>query len=137
MYMVHASHITDTLRSRGLVLTSQRRRILEFLDGNMQHPTAAEIHKAVSPGVTLSTVYNTLALLKENGLLTELPQQGGESRFDPNPTLHHHLQCVDCGALHDVPAAAVQVQVALDTQVEQAQVFLLGHCPGGCKVPSE
>ncbi|MED5371700.1 MAG: transcriptional repressor [Myxococcota bacterium] len=131
--MAYSAHITESLRDKGLVLTSQRRRILDYLDGNMQHPTAAQIHKAVSPGVTLSTVYNTLALLKDHGLVRELPQQGGEARFDPNPEPHHHLECVDCGALHDLPATAVKVELLLDAKVEQAQVSFLGHCPGGCE----
>jgi Fur family ferric uptake transcriptional regulator len=119
------------------LLTQQRRRIVAHLDGNLSHPTAAEIHAAVAPGVTLSTVYNTLALLKDLGVVNELPQRGGESRFDPNAAPHHHLLCTACGALHDVPAQYVQVSFKgktdlVQAEIEQVQVSFRGRCPGGC-----
>jgi Fe2+ or Zn2+ uptake regulation protein len=134
--MFTADHIDTLLRNRGLVLTQQRRRIVKHLDGNLSHPTAAQIHAAVAPGVTLSTVYNTLALLRDLGVVSELPQPGGESRFDPNCQPHHHLLCTACGALHDVPAEQVQVTL-LDTEIdgaelEHVQVSFQGRCPGGC-----
>lgn len=130
--MFNTAHIDALFRERGLVLTQQRRRIVAYLDGNMHHPTAAQIHTAVAPGVTLSTVYNTLALLKDLGVVHELPQPGGEARFDPNPVLHHHLLCMDCGALHDVPAEAVTVTLQGAGGFEQAQVSFQGRCPQGC-----
>ncbi len=130
--MFTADHIDALLRERGLVLTQQRRRIVGHLSGNMGHPTAAQIHSSVAPGVTLSTVYNTLALLKDLGVLTELPQPGGESRYDPNTAPHHHLLCSACGTLHDVAAEDVQVTLLSDAQVEQVQVSFLGRCPEGC-----
>lgn len=130
--MFSTDHIEALLRERGLVLTQQRRRIVAHLDGNLSHPTAAQIHAVVAPGVTLSTVYNTLALLKDLGVLHELPQPGGEARFDPNPALHHHLLCTACGALHDVPADAVTVTLSGVGGFEQAQVSFQGRCPQGC-----
>ncbi|MFT5584586.1 MAG: Fe2+ or Zn2+ uptake regulation protein [Cognaticolwellia sp.] len=145
--MLNADHIDALLGERGLVLTQQRRRIVAHLDGNLSHPTAAQIYASVAPGVTLSTVYNTLALLKDLGVVSELPQHGGESRFDPNAAPHHHLLCSSCGALHDVPAEQVQVTLLADARIggqgspdsgiaaagiEQVQVSFLGRCPGGC-----
>ena len=117
------------LKAKGLLLTSQRRAIVEFLCTTHSHPTAAQVHEATGAG-SLSTVYNTLALLQELERLHELPQPGGESRFDPNMTPHHHLRCLDCGRLHDIPMDAV----TLTTQVAHraARVTLEGHCPDGC-----
>lgn len=130
--MFTADHIDELLRARGFVLTQQRRLIVGHLCGNMSHPTAAQIHSALAPRVTLSTVYNTLALLKDLGALTELPQSGGESRFDPNTSAHHHLLCTTCGALHDLPAEAVEVTLLVPAEIERVQVSFQGQCPGGC-----
>ena len=122
-------HIEGLLAARGLVLTARRRAIVEYLSGATHHPTAAQIHAAV-PG-SLSTVYNTLTLLRELGVLEELPQPGGESRFDPNTAPHHHLLCMRCGRLHDLPMDSVRVELLHDLPVSGVRVTLEGACPGG------
>ena len=113
------------------MLTAQRRAIVEHLCQAGHHPTAAQIHTAVDEaGVrSLATVYNTLTLLRDLQLVRELPQPGGESRFDPNTDPHHHLLC-DCGALIDVPSEAVSLRV-LDPQLKAntATVTFTGPCP--------
>ena len=119
------------LKARGLLLTTQRRAIVEFLSVAKTHPTAGQIHDATGAG-SLSTVYNTLSLLQDLGLLRELPQPGGESRFDPNMRAHHHLRCVACGRLHDIDADAVAVLTSV--QHSRVTVTLEGHCPEGCQV---
>lgn len=126
-------HALAALAGHGLVVTRQRRAILHALYGAPQHPTAAQIHAAVQPDVTLATVYNTLALLRELELVQELPQVGGQARFDCNAAPHHHLHCTTCGALHDLPLDAVQV-VVTDPSVRAAgvQVTVFGVCPQGC-----
>jgi Fur family peroxide stress response transcriptional regulator len=115
----------------GLALTPQRRAIVEHLSGALDHPTAAQIHSAVKGDRvrSLATVYNTLALLQGLQLVCELPQAGGESRYDPNTRPHHHLLC-GCGALLDVPSDAVTVQVhAPGLRASSATVTFLGTCP--------
>lgn len=103
------------LRVRGLTLTPQRRAILRYLDGNLSHPTAADVFSAVTrdfPMASRATVYNTLSLLVELGAVRALPGlPGGDTRFDPNTGHHHHVVCPRCGAIADLDAAHVHVAV--------------------------
>ncbi len=113
------------------MLTPQRQAIVEHLSDALHHPTAAQIYVAVQGGRvrSLATVYNTLALLQDLHLLRELPQAGGESRYDPNTAPHHHLLCA-CGALEDVPSESVTVHVhAPGLDPRAATVTFLGSCP--------
>jgi Fur family transcriptional regulator, peroxide stress response regulator len=89
----------------GLKLTPQRLAVLSYLEGNTDHPSADEIHKAVSvqhPTMSLATVYNTLDTLREKGYVMELSIDPGKKRFDPNTELHHHLICQFCKRVRDV-----------------------------------
>jgi Fur family peroxide stress response transcriptional regulator len=86
-------------------LTPQRLAILEYLEGNKSHPSAAEIYKAVSekyPMMSFATVYNTLEVLREKGQVLELSIDSKKKRFDPNTNPHHHLICVQCKEITDV-----------------------------------
>ncbi len=92
-------------RNSGLKLTPQRLAILEYLDGNKEHPSAEDVYKAVSkkfPTMSLATVYNTLMVLKQRGLIRELTMDPVKMRFDPQLTPHHHLICMDCRKIIDI-----------------------------------
>ncbi len=95
----------EKYRDAGLKLTPQRLAILEYLDGNKEHPSAEDVYKAVSrkfPTMSLATVYNTLMTLKQRGLVKELTMDPLRMRFDPQPTPHHHLICMDCRKIIDI-----------------------------------
>ncbi|MFZ5476895.1 MAG: Fur family transcriptional regulator [Myxococcota bacterium] len=119
------------LRDRGCTLTAQRRAVLRFLDGNLDHPTAGDVLAAVTRDFPISsraTVYNTLTLLEEVGAVRALRGEDGEVRYDPNVDAHHHLRCVRCGRLEDVPAGRVRVEV--DGLPVAGQVRFDGVCEG-------
>jgi len=89
----------------GIKLTPQRLAILDFLDGNKDHPSAEEIYREVSkrfPTMSFATVYNTLETLAERGNILELTIDPHKKRFDPNTELHHHLICTKCKRIEDV-----------------------------------
>jgi Fur family peroxide stress response transcriptional regulator len=95
----------EKYRDSGLKLTPQRLAILEYLDGNKDHPSAEDVYKTVSkkfPTMSLATVYNTLMTLKQRGLVRELTMDPVKMRFDPQPTPHHHLICMDCRKIIDI-----------------------------------
>ncbi len=92
-------------REKGLKITPQRLAIIEFLDGNKDHPTAEEIYREIRkkhPTVSFATVYNTIQALKERGELMEVTIDPGRKRFDPNPVPHHHIICTECSKVSDV-----------------------------------
>lgn len=121
------------LRERRLSLTPQRRAILEFLAGNLEHPTAARVYEAVTqehPVTSRATVYNTITLFQELGVLKEVNLPGTEARFDPNDEPHHHFHCTVCDGLFDIPADRVGVvPQGLDGhEVSRSSVLFEGRC---------
>jgi Fur family transcriptional regulator, peroxide stress response regulator len=95
----------DKYRELGIKLTPQRIAILEYLEGNLSHPSAEDVYRAVLrkfPTMSFATVYNTLETLKQSGRVAELTGDPGKKRFDPNPRPHHHLICTRCRRIVDV-----------------------------------
>jgi Fur family ferric uptake transcriptional regulator len=95
------SDVRGRLRARGLRWTPQRRVVLEVLAGVDGHVTGAELVegcRAVDPTTTPSTVYRTLGVLEELGLVTHSHGREGRQEFHVNPTIGHgHLVCSGCG----------------------------------------
>ncbi len=92
-------------REKGLKITPQRLAIIEFLDGNTDHPTAEDIYREIKkkhPTVSFATVYNTIQALKERGEIMEVTIDPGRKRIDPNPAPHHHIICTQCSRVSDV-----------------------------------
>lgn len=125
------------LLARGCTVTAQRRAILAFLDGNQSHPTAADVFAAVThdfPMASRATVYNTLSLLAQVGVVLVMRESGNEARFDPNVTHHHHIICPICGHLADVPAS--EVTITLRGLRAAGRVCFEARC-GDCSSASE
>jgi Fur family peroxide stress response transcriptional regulator len=64
--------------------------------------------KALHPTVSLATVYKTLQILRELGLIQELSFPQGEARFDPYMKPHINLVCTKCGSITDLEDRATQ-----------------------------
>jgi Fe2+ or Zn2+ uptake regulation protein len=98
--------LPTALRERGMRVTPQRivlHRALRELD---RHVTADELLESVSdrlPNVSLPTIYATLDLLEELGMVRRV-QRAGTTLFDPRTDSHHHLICTSCGAIEDLDA---------------------------------
>ena len=116
-------------------LTPQRLAILEYLEGNKSHPSAADIYRAVSekyPMMSFATVYNTLDKLREKGEVFELSIDSDKKRFDPNATPHHHLICVNCKTIVDVHRSFVldlKEGDRCDYEIISNHVDFYGICP--------
>ena len=126
------AQVESLLKDRGCTLTPQRRAILRFLDGNLDHPTATDIFTAVTadfPMASRATVYNTLTLLEAVGAIHAIRESERETRYDPNTAHHHHQVCPACGRIEDVPDA--EVRVLWRGQEAQARVRFEQVC-GGC-----
>ncbi len=92
-------------RQHGLKVTHQRTEIFHELAGTDEHPDAETIYAAVHrrvPAVSLDTVYRTLAVLEEKGLIRRAEVQSGAARYDANTDQHHHFVCTACGLVRDV-----------------------------------
>lgn len=118
--------------------TPQRLAILNYLEGNTNHPTVEDIYREVSsrfPTMSLATVYNTVKALQKSKRLTELRVETGKSRFDPNTSDHSHLVCLDCGRISDVfsiPAVDLSSEDKAGFEILKVEVNFYGKC-SACK----
>jgi Fe2+ or Zn2+ uptake regulation protein len=128
--------LTDLLRERGQRVTSQRLVLHRFLREHGGHLTAEQVLAGVSdalPGTALPTVYATLELFEELGLVRRVQTGGGTMVFDPRTDPHHHLTCRRCGAVEDVEAPVELGGVLRGArragfEAEHAEVVVSGLC---------
>ena len=95
-------------KERGVKLTHQRLEIFREVASSLEHPDAETVFRAVRarmPTVSLDTVYRTLWLLSDLGLVSTLGAPRESVRFDANPRKHHHYVCVRCGLTRDFESA--------------------------------
>ena len=129
--------LQDALRSAGRRLTSQRRLILQVLEESDGHLDADALYdrvRARAPDVSLATVYRTLAVLREIGLVEEhrLGEDHGHYeavRQEP----HYHFTCLRCGKVIEFDTRLVaQIEQALCEQegvrVTGAHLHISGYC---------
>lgn len=96
---------SDHLAKNGLRLTGQRRRILDIFLKTEHHLTQEEIHAALRVhGLGRATVFRTLKMLQECGLVSPVVDRDGTPRFeiDRGRPHHDHLICMECGHIHEV-----------------------------------
>jgi Fur family ferric uptake transcriptional regulator len=104
--------LLEILRERGHRLTPQRIMVLQAIEDSDDHISAEEIYAqahARYPYMNISTVYRTLELLKELGLVSETDLGGGRLRYHPaGKAQHHHLVCQKCGKVQDIDFSVFQ-----------------------------
>ena len=129
--------VRDRLRARGLRWTPQRRTLIEVLSKTDGHVTGSELVercRAIDPGTIPSTVYRTLDVLEELGLLSHSHGADGREEFHVLPAaVHGHLHCVDCGTTWEIEtdeAAALVSTLALrrDFAVDVSHLSIAGRC---------
>jgi Fur family ferric uptake transcriptional regulator len=101
----------QALKGMGYRMTPQRMMVVEALHDTDKHVSAEEIYakvKAKYPYANISTVYRTLELLSELGLVNEISLGDGCVRFHPaEKGHHHHLVCQKCNSIIDLPESAL------------------------------
>jgi Fur family ferric uptake transcriptional regulator len=105
--------MTDDLGKKGLRMTPQRLMIVAAIENSDDHIGADEVYAQVVekyPNVNISTVYRTLDLLEEMGMVTGTDLGGGRVKYHPaEKGHHHHLVCRDCGKIINLDEAALSV----------------------------
>ena len=116
--------------------TPQRIAVARVVLYSKQHPSADEIWGAVVkeyPTLSRATVYNTLNLLVEKGVLKPQVIREGRVVFDPCVERHHHFIDEETGEIHDIPWDSVKVtgeDTLKDFEVLEYQVVLRGRRKG-------
>jgi len=105
--------VVNLLAERGITPTQQRILIAQELLSKPQHLSADQVlHRVNNQTNTVSkaTVYNTLGLFSEKGLIKEVIVDSSKVFYDSNTSPHHHFYNVDSGTLHDIECDALKVE---------------------------
>ena len=122
--MTTPEQLATKLKALGIRQTPQRLAIAEVVVNSGDHPSVKEIYQRVKeffPYVTLATVYSTLEVLEQAGIVRALPFQK-QSRYDANLSPHANLVCVGCGGVVDSRVGQEMVE-DLKTQLESSSDF--------------
>lgn len=127
------------LENAGIRGTAQRIAILGFMRENPVHPTADVVFEALRDKVgslSLTTVYNTLKLFVEHGLVSMLTIDDTFRCFDGNVEMHAHLMCRNCKKIIDMPMPKEVETFLKDIEnfdADEMQLYVKGICKE-CKI---
>ncbi len=128
-----AAHI----RARGLRWTPQRRQILDVLEATRGHVTGSDLVvrcRRLDPMTTPSTVYRTLRVLEELGIVQHAHGADGREEFHVRPGSEHgHLHCERCGSSWEIDREAARATVrSFDRrqgfEVDLSHLTIVGRC---------
>ena len=134
MALTAAQGLVDDLRGQGFKITSPRYRVIERVAGHEDNFTAEELTAELA-AVGRATVYRTLKLLLDQGLVCRVILSDGAVCYRvAHEAHHHHLVCVSCGAtedvhLEDVEDVLAKVRLATDYAVVGHRLEVYGLCP--------
>ncbi|HBD95555.1 MAG: transcriptional repressor [Spirochaetes bacterium GWF1_31_7] len=122
----------DLLKSKGVSPSQQRIQILEYLLKNKIHPSVDTIFQNLVnqiPTLSKTTVYNTLALLREKQLI-QVIIDNNEIRYDADTEFHGHFKCLECGAIYDFPISEIKIDISSieNFQISEKHIYYTGIC---------
>jgi Fe2+ or Zn2+ uptake regulation protein len=129
-----AQGLVEQLKDQGFKITSPRSQVVERVAGREDNFTAEELAAELAP-IGRATVYRTLKLLLDQGLVCRVVLNDGSVCYRVSHLAHHHhLVCVSCGAtedihLTDVEAVLARVRKATDYEVVGHRLEVYGLCP--------
>ncbi len=129
------------LSEKGIKPTYQRIKILEYLDKNHTHPTVDMIYAALYkkvPTLSKTTVYNTLDVLRQHGLVDLLTITETEVRYEYILQPHHHFYCRQCGKIIDLDVTCIyqEEMCVAGHKIETIHGYFKGIC-SECLAKSE
>jgi|UniRef100_A0A7C3SIS6 Fur family peroxide stress response transcriptional regulator len=124
------------LRSKGISVTPQRLAVLSVLEGRRDHPTAEQIYQEVRrqlPAISFNTVYKTLEVLCQKGLVIKVNPLHEVARYDIRTHNHAHLVCRRCHLIRDLDMEIRPVELPPEAvpegfRVETHSLIFWGLC---------
>ena len=139
--MVNAADFKERLKEKGCKLTMQRRSVLDvLLEHSNEHLSTEEIYDKVKgkfPEIGLATVYRTVQLFEEMGIVDRLNFDDGCSRFElaSEDTVHHHhhLICEECNKVFEVENdllddIEIEIESKYNFKIHDHNVMFYGIC---------
>lgn len=128
------AELKKQLIDAGIRPSVQRLAIYEYVKNSRMHPTAETVYEALKEelgSLSLTTVYNTLKLYVDSGLVLMLHVDENFLRYDGDVSVHAHFKCTCCGAVLDLPIKGDYnswLNGAEMLQITDAQLYLKGIC---------
>ena len=125
--------IGNYLKEHGIKPSYQRIKIFEYLRSTKSHPTVDEIFKEIVKGIpTLSktTIYNTLSLFIEKGIVTVITIEENETRYDADTSMHGHFKCKSCEKVYDfyINISREDMDALEGFEVDEKHLYFKGKC---------
>ena len=121
--------IEERCKKKGVKLTDQRRLIAQSMSNSHDHPNVDELYKRVSkidPKISIATVYRTVKLFEEAGILTKHDFREEKARYEELPDIHHdHLIDVQSGEI--VEFVDEEIEKLQKTVAEKLGYQLVDH----------
>ena len=110
------NNIEEKCLARGVRLTEQRKIIAKIMSEAADHPDVDELHKRankIDKKISIATVYRTVKLLEESGIVEKHDFKGGKARYEESPEEHHdHLIDINSGEIIEF----------VDKEIEEFQI---------------
>lgn len=134
-YGKNKREIGEMLRERGVNPTTQRVEIAHYLLSRPQHLSADAVLQGLNSEyeqVSQATVYNTLRLFVQKGVIRELVISPDRIYYDSNTASHHHFLDVDSGTIHDLRAEDLNLPKVqhLNAEIDEVSVLIKGRLKG-------
>ncbi len=110
--------IENVCVEKGLRMTDQRRVVARVLSQSSDHPDVEELHRRahqVDPHISIATVYRTVRLFEESGIIARLDFRDGRSRYEETPDSHHD---------HLIDMKSGKVVEFMDDEIERLQALI-------------
>ncbi len=135
--MKNLEEVVEKFQEQRYKITPQRREVFSILVNNENHPKAEEIYtelEARMPDVSLATVYNTLNILEELGMIDAVSIVGDDAvHYDPNTEPHDHLYCICCHRIVDIIRdrhdSNFYEKELLGFRIIKRHITYYGYCP--------
>ncbi len=129
----NVERLIEQLQEHDIRPSHHRIRILQYLSDNLDHPTVDQIYtalKAELPTLSKTTVYNTMTILTEKGLVHQFNYGDNEAQYDLITMEHGHFKCERCGTLYDFEFAASDcIENELEGfAIKDKEVYFKGIC---------
>ncbi|MBN2899663.1 MAG: transcriptional repressor [Clostridia bacterium] len=127
------TNVGEFLKSNDIKPSYQRMRIFEYLLGSKDHPTVDMIYKELIgeiPTLSKTTVYNTLNLFVEHGIVSRITIEENETRYDADTAVHGHFKCEKCEKVLDfvTDLSVLNIQDIKEFQINQQHLYFRGIC---------
>jgi len=131
-FMKKTNNISEFLLENNIKPSYQRLKIFEYLYVHKTHPTVDEIYKALKgeiPTLSKTTVYNTLKLFIDKGVVIIINIEDNETRYDADTSLHGHFKCEICGNIYDFDVNDDGLTIDLKNyKIKETHIYIKGIC---------